>query len=68
MGDDMVPMAAGKGARRLLVVNVGSARVELLLWRQRLTCPDCGGPLAGWGYAPPRAIQDWLLSRLVRVT
>ena len=58
VGDDMVPTAAGKGVRRVLVVEVDPGRVELLLRRERLTCPGCGGPLAGWGYARPRAVRD----------
>lgn len=41
----------------MLTVGVDAAEVERRLVTGGLTCPECGGVLAGWGYARTRVIR-----------
>ena len=40
----------------MLTVGNDAGRVERLLEEGGLSCPDCGGRLAGWGHGRPRVV------------
>lgn len=44
---------------QMLTVGVDGVAVERRLAAGGLSCPGCGGVLAGWGYARERGVRGW---------
>ncbi len=58
---DLVRIARGpfltKASFAVLIVGTDPAVVETELAARRLTCPNCGGDLRGWGHATERDVR-----------